>query len=133
MRTRPKPSKWRAYNLRRKTIPFYRDKDQRARAETRLRKRTDSGERAVVEHEALLVAGLSQPAAKTKPLTLRICVEVVGHGKHRFTATWCPLFNRWSVPQRRILAGISGLMQRAPVIAGLMPEPKPQPARKRKR
>ena len=117
MRTRPKPSKWRAYNLRRKRLPWYASRDRRNRADTAARKRAAADARLIADHEALLASGLPPPFLKTKPLALRFTIEVVGHGRHRFTATWCPVFKRWSVPQRRIIKGISALMKHAPVIA----------------
>jgi hypothetical protein len=89
-----------------------RSAEKRARAEA-----------ALIAHAEALMAGPQPKPGKYRPaLRLRLTVEIVGHGKHRFTADYCPVFARWSVSQRQILAGISALMQRAPVIAGIAPD-----------
>jgi hypothetical protein len=114
-RTRAKRGQWAKYNAFRAKHRELDNERRRARAAERR-----------LEREARLCALAEEVARLPKPprakagLRLRIRVEVVWPGNresHAFTASWCPVFRRWSVPQRRIVRGIAGLMKHAPEIA----------------
>lgn len=114
-RTRTKRGRWAKYNAWRATHRELDNKRRRARAAERKAQR-DARLCALAEE----LARLPKPPRAKAGLRLRIRVEVVWPGNretHAFTARWCPVFSRWSVPQRRILKGIAGLMQHAPKIA----------------
>ena len=118
-RTRAKRGRWAKYNAFRSAN---RALDNARRQERSAEKRARA-EAVLITQAGEVMETTTPKLPRYKPaLRLRIAVEVVGHGKHRFTADYCPVFSRWSVPQRQILAVIAALMQRAPVIAGIRTE-----------
>lgn len=119
-RTRAKRGRWAKYNAHRAT---HRELDNRRRRERAAERRAERDARLVALAEEL--ARLPKPPKAKAGLRLRIRVEVVWPGNresHAFTARYCPVFKCWSVPQRRIVKGIAGLMQHAPAVAGLESE-----------
>lgn len=86
-------------------------------------KRAAAEARLLADVEALMALPQPRVDRRKRPgLRIRLRMEVVwpgGREGHAVTLHWCPVFRRWSVPQRQVLKGLAALMQHAPEIAGV--------------
>lgn len=107
-RTSVKRGKWARYNSRR---ALDREGDRRRRLANRAARLAAAEARMLAE----LPPPLSPAPSAPPPLTLRLTLEIAGES-HRITLRWCPLFKKWSLPKRRLFAGLGALLDRAPEI-----------------